>query len=367
MPIPIASTTAWMYGPAGGVTTLPPGDTVLTDTLVIENQFGPVLNGAGKFLSRIVWNGPPDRPVVALKNCNQADIGSFTMVFRKPAKDAIVCTNLPSAPPGTVASSRNYFHDIWLEAGTSGGHYVRDCIRIDSSYYGGPDQNNELHRIERCKFAGFSGAAVGIYSSQSHLNIISDCQMSNSGAAMGTAVHAMYGSQTMKRCNGGNLELVFFGSDQYAGAGRVIDNNFEGCNRFVDCRLPNGTWIIEGNRCDGMTPYNCTYGDINHVASYVHAYGSTTFKNNMFGCYNGGTIQTIFAGAIGLNCSGNTYSTNSTTPAPVMLTTQSPVLGPIAYWQNNRWTQGQPDGRQVTKQLVMPANTNVGLAQTTPQ
>lgn len=116
-----------------------------------------------------------------------------------------------------------------------------------------------------------------------------------------------------------------------------------------------------------MNPFTCTYGDIDHVASYVHAYGSTTFKNNMFGCYNGGKIQTIFAGAIGLNVSGNTYSTNATTPGPVMLMSQVNPLSPIAYWQNNRWTQGQPDGRQVTKQLVMPANTAAGLAQTTPQ
>jgi len=79
--IPLAPTMPWWHGPAGGVTTLPLGDTILTDTLYIDNQFGPVLQGQGQFLSGIRWQGPPDRPVIVIRNCTMAafDVGEVVM------------------------------------------------------------------------------------------------------------------------------------------------------------------------------------------------------------------------------------------------------------------------------------------------
>lgn len=279
--IVVAPTKPWFYGPAGGVTTLPPGEIVLTDTLFIDGQFGPVLTGSGQFLTTICWQGPPDRPVIALRHCTMADVGNFTIRFDKPASHAIVMANFPTIPPGTPVGTKCRIHDIWIE----GGGKIGDGIRIDSGYYGGPDQNNDLNRIERCRISGFTGAAVSILSGQSHLNVISDCEITNPGQ-IGTGVYAQYGSQTMTRCNGYGLNLVFFGSDQFAGAGTITYNDFENCNRFIDLRLPTGVWEVGWNRCDGMKliPEPDTNNfNYNTSAVFSHASGGLNFHDNYLG------------------------------------------------------------------------------------
>jgi len=341
--IQLAPTTPWMYGAAGGVTTLPVGTTVLTDTLYIDNQFGPVLTGAGEFLSTIDWQGPPDRPVIALRNCTMADIGNFTIKFSQRASHAIVLANLPSCPPGTVTSTKCRIHDVWIEAGTYSQFYIGDGIRIDSSYFGGPDQNNELHRIERCRITGFSGAAVSILSSQSHQNVISDCEFGNSHIPpVGIGVYARFGSQTMTRCNGGNLQTVFVGLDQYAGAGIVTYNNFEGCARFIALAGSRCSWEVAYNRCDGLRIGT-------DPVIYADATFAVNFHHNTIGCSDQTPITVQFD-----RYSSGLFFCNNLLGSPVkpklnVWTNDQNAVIPASSWVANNWL----DSSQGTQPLTL--------------
>lgn len=336
--IPLAPTMPWWHGPAGGVTTLPLGDTILTDTLYIDNQFGPVLQGQGQFLSGIRWQGPPDRPVIVIRNCTKADVGNFYIRFDTPAKDAIVISNMPTCPPGTVTTSKCKIHDLWIEAGTSGGHYIGDGVRVDSGYFGGPDQNNEYHTVKRCRISGFTNAGVGIYSSQSHRCVISDCEFTQSGDQVGTGVYARFGSQEMIRCKGANLELVFYGVDQFAGVGTVVGNNFEGCKRFVAVGTAGNQWVIENNRCDGMSPYDCSDGDYNHSAVNADASGYLSFKNNFLASQTNIPLRLLFSRNQGLNFIGNRFNAgNAGQPHIVPIYTTTGVVFNDYQWFGNTW------------------------------
>lgn len=344
----LAPTTPGFYGPAGGVTTLPIGETILTDTLYIDGQNGPVIRSAGgKYQSWIRWKGQPNadgslKPVIVIRNCTEAEICNFRITFDTPCKDAIVISNLPSLSPGTPITSKCKIHDLIIDAGTSGNKWMEHGVRIDSSYFGGPDQNNEYHTIDNCDFANFSVAAVGIYSSQSHRNLISNCQMSQSGAPLGTGVYARFGSQDMVRCKGGNLELVFYGVDQYAGVGTVIGNNFEGCKRFIYTGTNGNLWVVENNRCDGMVPYDCTDGDYLHAAVLGEASGYLSFKNNFMASSTNIPLRIMFARNRGLNFIGNTFNAGSAgAPHILPIYTSAGVTFTDYQWFGNRW-QGQP-------------------------
>lgn len=359
MTIPIApSPMSWIYGPAGGVTTLPPGETIVTDTIYIDNQNGPTFRGDGQFRSVIRWRGPSDRPVIAIRNCKMADVGNFTIRFDTPAKDGIVIANLPSPlAPGTVTTTKCFLHDLWIEAGTSGGHYVNDGIKIDSGYYGGTDNNNELHRIERCTINGFAHAGVGIYSSQSHQNLIQDCQFGNSNAVpTGMALYALFGSQQFIRNNGGNLNLMVYASDQFCGSCKIIDNDFESMSRFVDCRLPQGQWVIENNRC-GVIPLKGTYGDYPNAVVFCHGNGYTSFKNNIIDSQNpnGPPIRLQFGGNKGLSVVGNRFQTN-----PVIYVQTLDPVSPAHMWYGNTWQDA------AGANIVIPPSVNYNLSSAPP-
>lgn len=337
--IVLAPTTPWTYGPAGGVTQLPAGDIVLTSTLYIDNQFGPVIKGAGQFLTRIRWQGPPDQVVIALRNCNYAELSDFSLVFDKPALHGIALSNLPNIVPGTVVSTRCHLHHIWLDAGTSNKQYVTDGIRIDSSLYGGRDQNNEKHRIDHVTIRGFSGAGISILSTQSHQNVISDCQFANSQVVpSGTAVNARFGSQTMRNCNGGNLELVFAGSDQYAGAGIIEQNTFEGCSRFINCTAAGNQWVIRYNRCDGMSPHNCSDGDYARAAVYCDASGRVEFEDNFMASQTTVPLRLMFGRNQGLNFNGNRFNPGTAgKPRILPIYTGTDVVWTDYKWHDNTW------------------------------
>lgn len=330
--IPIAATSPWLYGAAGGKTAIPAGETILVDTLYIDNQFGPVVNGVSKFASVIRWQGPPDRPIIAMRNCGYGDLGLFTVRLDNPASCIVSLSNLPTCPPGTVASTANRIHDIWFE----GGGKATDCIRINSNEYGGPDQNNELHLIERCNFNGFTGNGVSVLSSQSHQNVVQFCTFANSGQ-VGTAMYARYGSQTFQRNNGGGLALIFNGQDQYAGAAHVVDNDFENCARFVDCRLPAGQWIIENNRCDGMFCLPGADNDYNTSAVFCHAGGYTSFRNNFLASQNGNVVRVLFGYNAGLNFVGNRFNANTAGAPHVVPLWSDPTQWADYKWYGNTW------------------------------
>jgi len=358
--VEVAPTTAWVYGPAGGITQLPAGDVTLTDTLVIENQFGPTIQGAGRFRTRIIWKGPAGKPVIAFRSCDRPVLQDLTIHCFTPCR-SVVC--ISTSPKPSVTNTAALIQRCWFECSNN----ANECIEINNVADGGSDNNGEHHRVSDCQINDFKKNGVGIYCSQSHRCVIENCQFKTSSTPGAVGVYARVGSQTMRGCSGYGLDLVFYGSDQFAGAGVVTDNNFENCKRFIFCGVPNATWIVERNRCDGMLPYVCNYGDNEKVAVRLTASGSTTFRDNIFGCYNGGSVQVVFVGAIGLNCSGNSFTTNNTTPCPTLTMVQGPVQGPIASWNNNRWTQFQTNGTQPIKQLVMPKNTNIGLVQAAPQ
>lgn len=345
--ITLAATTPGFYGPSGGITVLPVGETVLTDTLFIDGQFGPVLTGqGGKYASWIRWKGAPNadgtlKPVIVIRNCTCAEVCNFRILFDTPCSDAIVISNIKNVKPGTPITSRCRIHDILMDAGTNGNKWMNDGVRIDSSYFGGPDQNNEYHKIYDCDIANFSHAGVGIYSSQAHRVKVSECQFSQSGSPLGTGVYARFASMTMENCKGGNLGLVFYGSDQYAGGCSIIGNNFEGCKRFCDCRLPSGQWIIENNRCDGMSPFDCGDGDYDHTAVFCHAGGYTSFRNNFLASQTNVPVRLMFQYLNGINFIGNTFNEGSAGKPRVLATSNVPTTISDSQWYGNQ-TQGQP-------------------------
>ena len=345
--ITLAPTTPGFYGPTGGVTTLPIGETVLTDTLYIDGQFGPVLNSqGGKYASWIRWKGLPNadgslKPIIVIRNCTDAEICGFRILFDTACSDAIVISNLPTVKSGTPITSKCKVHDLLIDAGTNGNKWMNDGVRIDSGYFGGPDQNNEYHKIYDCVIANFSHAGVGIYSSQSHRVTVSNCEFSQSTTPSGIGVYARYSSMTMQNCKGGNLNLVFYGSDQYAGACSVVGNNFEGCQRFCDCRLPNGQWIIENNRCDGMSPFDCGDGDYNNTAVYCGANGYMIFRNNFLASQTGIPVRLMFQYLNGINFIGNTFNEGTAGKPHVLATSNVPTTISDSQWFGNQ-SQGQP-------------------------
>lgn len=323
VPITVAPTTAWIYGPAGGVTSIPSGETILTDTLVIENQFGPEIVGIGLFRSTLVWQGPATKPVISFRSCNSPIVRNLTIRFDTPARSAI-CLSTSASP--TVTNTSALIENVWIE----GGGKVTDCIEINNKADGGIDNNGEYHRIVNCRFNQFIRNGVGIYCSQSHRCVIDTCQFADGG----TAVYARFGSQTMQNCGGGNLDLVFYGSDQYAGVGRIVNNNFENCKRFCDLRLPNGQWDVSYNRCDGMKPIDGPATDYNSAAVFAHASGSIKFDSNSFGVVAPNKpIRILFQGSSGLTFTNNRFG--QLQPV-VTIQQQSASLAPA--WQGNRWT-----------------------------
>lgn len=346
--IVIAASTPGIYGPSGGITVLPVGETVLTDTLFIDGQFGPVLTSqSGKYASWIRWKGLPNadgslKPIIVIRNCTEAEICNFRIIFETPCKDAIVISNLPTLQPGTPITSRCKIHDLIIDAGTSGNKWMEHGVRIDSGYFKGNDQNNEYHVINNCNFANFSVAAVGIYSTQAHRCTIQNCQMSQSGQPLGTGVYARFGSQDMLNCKGGNLELVFYGADQYAGVGNVVGNNFEGCKRFVNLLTSGNVWVVKDNRCDGMTPYDCTDGDYNRSAVYGDASGLVSFERNFMASSTNIPLRLLFGRNRALFFVGNTFNGGSSGAPHVVPIYNNPGVTFLDHqWNSNQW-QGQP-------------------------
>ena len=333
-PIQIAPTTPWFYGPAGGVTQLPPGEIILTDTLVIENQFGPVIQGTGRFTTSLIWKGQPNadgslKPIIAFRSCNHPILQDLSIHCFNPCR-SVVCVS--TSPKPTVTNTCALIQRVWFECSNN----ATDCIEINNLADGGSDNNGEMHKIIDCQINDFNRNGVGIYSSQSHRCEISHCQIKTSNKPGTTGVYAQFGSQTMSRCNGGGLDLVFFGSDQYAGAGEVLDNNFENCKRFVDCRLPYGQWVIENNRCDGMVPYPFALNNYNQSAVFAHAAGYTSFKNNFLASQNGNQLQIMFGLNNGLNFIGNRFNGQ-----PVInCWLGDPANNKDWTWFNNTWQDG---------------------------
>lgn len=348
--IVLADTTPGLHGPTGGITTLPLGETILTDTLYIDGQFGPVLTSkGGKYGSWIRWKGLPNadgtlKPIIVIRNCTSAEICNFRIIFDTPCSDAIVIANLPNLKPGTPITTRCKVHDLLIDAGTNGNKWMKHGVKVDSSYFGGPDQNNEYHEIINCDFANFSVAAVGIYSSQAHRCLIKNCHMLQSGIPQtGTGVYARFGSQDMVGCRGANLELVFYGVDQFAGVGTVIGNNFEGCKRFVHVGTGGNIWVIENNRCDGMAPHDCTDGDYNRAAVNGEASGYLSFKNNFMSSSTNIPLRLMFQRNSGLNFIGNTFNCGAAGASPRVLPiyTTAGVTFADFQWFGNKW-QGAP-------------------------
>jgi len=322
----VAPTSPWIYGPAGGVTQLPAGDITLTDTLVIENQFGPVVQGAGRFLTRIIWKGPAGKPVIAFRSCNHPILQDLTVHCFTPCR-SVVCLSTSSAP--TVTNTAALIQRCWFECSNN----ATDCIEINNNADGGSDNNGEQHRISDCQINDFKRNGVGIYSTQSHKCEITHCQIKTANKPGTTGVYARYGSQTIDHCNGGGLDLVVYASDQFAGSCQIINNNFENCKRFVDCRLPSGQWIITNNRCDGMLPYPLKDNVMDEAAVFCHANGFTRFENNFFASNNGNQIQIMFGGNVGLDFIGNRFNGQP----KVNVAWSDPINNKEWTWRGNTW------------------------------
>jgi hypothetical protein len=323
----------WFYGPGGGATIFPDGETILTDTLRIDNQFGHRIAGQGQFRSTVRWRGPADKPVLSLASCDRGVIENLSIAFDTPASAAILLTR---AKDSKVTNTNCTVRDVWIE----GSEKCLDGVVIDNTAEGAPDYNGEHHAVYDCSIGSVTRNCVGVYSTQSHRCSVERVNMYLSACG----VYAKYGSQTMRGCYGSALGLVFFGGGQYAGRGLVEDNNFENCNRFVDLRLMDtgAQWVIRGNRCDGMQTLDggSNPGNPDTAAVFGHAMGSLIFADNQINATAGFTVPRIVVHYLqGLQFTNNWLGTRK--PWLEMQTNKP------AAWVRNRWGVDGNDDQEI--------------------
>lgn len=171
------------YGPACGTLHVPPGEYRTTDTLAVGSVAGLRLSGDG-LATRIVYDGPPGRPVVELRSSAHCDLSGLTLFTKTPGTAAAVrvTNNGPGDPSPGWAGSCNDFSRLFAGAypGTPGSYAVAYDLNITAR--GGPDQNNDFPAFRRCTAANYSYAGWRVLGANLHGTRLDNCQALGQGA-----------------------------------------------------------------------------------------------------------------------------------------------------------------------------------------
>jgi hypothetical protein len=146
------------HGPGGAAAHLPPGVYTVSDTLELYNVGTLVLRGE-RMASRIVYTGPPGKPVFDLVQTYRCRVEDLYVCTRTPGTLAAfrVCNRGPNDPPATWTTTTCEWWHVWVE-GVNGGDFA-NAWDLDTAARGGPDANSEHHRFQNCTASGYVNAA----------------------------------------------------------------------------------------------------------------------------------------------------------------------------------------------------------------
>jgi len=135
----------------------PSGDIIVTDSIVMTDGFGRGMQGSGSSNcappgygtgTRIIWLGPPDRPLFVLNSCQKAWLCDLDVYAWYPLKRVIESRTMGPGRP----SSQHLFENL-----TFHGPGIRELI----AFVGGPndpgggfDGNNDLMTLRNVAGAG---------------------------------------------------------------------------------------------------------------------------------------------------------------------------------------------------------------------
>lgn len=232
-------------------------DYILTDTLVIDTTVGMYLNGRTPFRTRIVWQGPSDRPVIWFRNANQCELKSLS-IFIPPgysASRALYITNEVGRRVNDFGcvSTANRFDDISVGDDNDGKY--EDAVEIRSLV---GDQNNELHIFRDFRIlAGYTRSAFHIFGSQAHSMEFTNCYMTGKQANGSLAPHGVwceYGGTFHWSLGSGGYHQCDFRLQNFQLVSSVRGWNSEGSSQYVvstQSGVDVAPILVESCRLDG--------------------------------------------------------------------------------------------------------------------
>jgi len=185
------------WGVRGTLIVVPPGEYLISSTLNVRRMAfelmgssvgnSPAYAAAPGKGSVFRWNGPPDLPMMKIRD----SYGVSIRRIRWEGKDGVA---------GTAAINLHWAAED--QQGTNGATVIEQCyfgrymhtsqgVHKGDLAHGilmdGENGNNDEFRIERCTFVGCSRAAIRMANTQSVWGSINDCTMSESGIGIDTA------------------------------------------------------------------------------------------------------------------------------------------------------------------------------------
>ena len=187
------------WGVRGTRILVPPGEYLVSSTLKVRRMAfemlgcgvgnSPAYPAAPGMASVFRWNGPPDAPMMRIRD----SYGIAIRRIRWEGKEGVA---------GTSAIELKWLAED--QQGTNGGTVVEEChfgryahtgqgIHKGDLAYGilmdGDNGNNDEFRIARCLFTNCAKAGVRLANTQSVWGSVNDCTLSQCGAGIDTAAH----------------------------------------------------------------------------------------------------------------------------------------------------------------------------------
>lgn len=268
----------------GGIVNLPPGVHEVDDTLRIHNVRGLRLVG---YRSRIIWTGPPTKPVVSLAGAFQCSLEGVDIAAQNASDSAaVLISNLPVR--GDWITSQCRLIDVSVpHFGTPPFKYG---ISVDSWALGGGDQNNEHHLFERVTLSDYTDSGCYIRGGQAHQLVFRDCHFNSETRDAKYGIYGAYGNYWS--WEGGSCshhtEADFAAIDFTT---RVMIRNFNGehSRRFLITGGPTGAPLpifVEGVRWDGAP------GPDDYAISYLSP-GPLVLANSHIMANNGNRLRVL--------------------------------------------------------------------------